>query len=133
MDSGAAGRTKTRRALASCRTSSGIVASITPARSTFGPCRTDDAGEETEREISFMKGYTVFNAEQYDGLPTFLCADLEITPEVREDHAAYILSWIAVLMNDKRSIFSAAAHAQRAVDYLHSLQPQPTGQQWAAA
>ena len=38
MDSGAAGRTKTRCALASCRTSSGIVASIIPARSTFGPC-----------------------------------------------------------------------------------------------
>jgi antirestriction protein ArdC len=30
---------------------------------------TDDMGEETEREIPFMKGYTVFNAEQCDGLP----------------------------------------------------------------
>ena len=26
-------------------------------------------GEETEREIPFMKGYTVFNAEQCDDLP----------------------------------------------------------------
>jgi antirestriction protein ArdC len=26
-------------------------------------------GEETEREIPYMKGYTVFNAEQCDGLP----------------------------------------------------------------
>ena len=26
-------------------------------------------GEEQEREIPFMKGYTVFNAEQVDGLP----------------------------------------------------------------
>ena len=25
---------------------------------------------------------------------TFLSADLELTPEVREDHAAYIGSWI---------------------------------------
>jgi len=33
----------------------------------------------------------------------FLCADLGITPEVREDHAA--------------------AHAQRAADYLNDLQP----------
>jgi antirestriction protein ArdC len=32
---------------------------------------------------------------------------------------------ITVLKNDKRAIFSAAAHAQRAVDYLHGLQPQP--------
>ena len=53
----------------------------------------------------------------------FLCADLEITPEVREDHAAYIASWLKALKDDKRLIFSAAAHAQRAADYLHSLQP----------
>jgi antirestriction protein ArdC len=52
----------------------------------------------------------------------FLCADLGITPEVREDHAAYIASWLKVLKDDKRLIFSAASHAQRAVDYLHSLQ-----------
>ena len=30
---------------------------------------------------------------------------------------------LTVLQNDKRPIFSAAAHAQRAADYLHSLQP----------
>ena len=52
----------------------------------------------------------------------FLCADLGITPEPREDHAAYLAHWLAVLRDDKRAIFSAAAHAQRAVDYLHSLQ-----------
>jgi len=162
---------------------------------------TDDKGEETEREIPYMKGYTVFNAEQCDGLPAhyyalaeppaltpmqrleaadrffaatgadirhggtrayyaaspdyvqmppfetfrdaesyaatlaheavhatkhgkrlardlgrvrhgdegsareelvaelgaaFLCADLQLTPEVREDHAAYIASWITL-------------------------------------
>lgn len=190
---------------------------------------TDDKGEEHERDIPFMKGYTVFNVEQIDGLPdsfrpqpapdlpalprldaadrffqatganirhggnkafyaphpdfvqmppfeafqdaesyaatlahelthwtshnsrldrrfgkdqgfgsedyakeelvaelgaAFLCADLGITPEVRDDHAAYIASWLKVLRNDKRFIFSAAAHAQRAVDYLHNLQPQ---------
>jgi antirestriction protein ArdC len=28
-----------------------------------------------------------------------------------------------VLSNDNRAIFQAAAHAQRAVAYLHSLQP----------
>lgn len=53
----------------------------------------------------------------------FLCADLSITPEVREDHASYIQSWLEVLKNDKRAIFSAASHASRAVDLLHSLQP----------
>lgn len=55
----------------------------------------------------------------------YLCADLGITPEVREDHSAYIASWLQVLKNDKRAIFSAAAHAQRAADFLHRLQPCP--------
>ena len=184
-----------------------------------------DNGEETEREIHYMKGYTVFNVEQIDGLPgqyygkpeapttliarithaedffkatkadirypgdrafysqdgdyiqmpvieafrdaesfyatlahesahwtkhparldrsfnrkawgdegyareelvaelasAFLCADLGLTPEVRDDHASYIANWLTVLKNDNRAIFGAAAHAQRAVDYLHGL------------
>ncbi len=52
----------------------------------------------------------------------FLSADLDLTPEVRDDHAAYIASWIKVLKNDKRAIFTAASHAQRAADFLHGLQ-----------
>lgn len=52
----------------------------------------------------------------------FICADLAITPEPRDDHAAYIASWLEVLKNDKRAIFTAAAHARRAADYLHGLQ-----------
>ena len=193
--------------------------------------KTNEKGEETDREIPFLKGYTVFNAEQCEDLPphytakaeapaltplqrfeaadrffaatgadirhggtrafyaqgpdyvqmppfetfrdaeshaatlahelthwtkhdkrlardmgrvkwgdegyareelvaelgsAFLCADLGITPEVRADHAAYIASWLEVLKGDKRFVFSAASHAQRAVDYLHSLQPGQT-------
>ena len=53
----------------------------------------------------------------------FLCADLGLTPEPGEDHAAYIQSWLKVLKNDRRAIFAAAAHAQRAAAYLHGLQP----------
>ena len=186
-----------------------------------------DSGEETERDIPFMKGYTVFNVEQVEGLPAqyyakaeprldtvpridraesslppqvppsstaairlstrwhrtgcrcrrsrvfrrgksyyatlshemthwtrhpkrlerdfgrkrwgdegyameelvaelgsaFLSADLDLTPEVRADHASYIASWLKVLKDDKRAIFTAAAHAQRAADYLNGLQP----------
>jgi len=37
-------------------------------------------------------------------------------------HVAYIASWIKVLKNDKRAIFTAASHAQRAADYLHGSQ-----------
>lgn len=53
----------------------------------------------------------------------FLSADLDLTPEVRDDHAAYIDSWLAVLKRDTRAIFTAASHAQRAADFLHGLQP----------
>lgn len=53
----------------------------------------------------------------------FLCADLRLTPEPRDEHAAYIANWLTALKNDKRFIFHAAAHAQRAVEYLHQLQP----------
>ncbi len=53
----------------------------------------------------------------------FLSADLGITPEPRDDHASYIASWLKVLKEDKRAIFAAAAHAERAVGFLHGLQP----------
>ena len=188
----------------------------------------DTSGEDVEREIPFLKGYTVFNVEQIDGLPEIyhakmepkfspveriahaesffaatkaviryggnrayytmeadriqmppieafrdagsfyqtlghecihwtrrqsrlecdfgrktwgdegyaheervaelgsagLCADLELTPEVRDDHASYIASWLEILNNDKRYIVQAASYAQKAVDFLHSLQPE---------
>lgn len=194
---------------------------------------TDDRGEETEREIAFLKGYTVFNVEQIEGLPAelttppapiddnrtpelieeaeafiartgatvrhgggrafystasdhiqmpppqafkdaesytatkahelvhwtghpsrnarefgkrfgdrayafeelvaelgaaFLCADLGITPEPREDHASYLAHWLKVLKEDKRAIFTAASHAQKAADFLHGLQEVKQGQ-----
>lgn len=188
---------------------------------------TDDAGQDREVEIPFMKGYTVFNVDQIEGLPetyhevaepmpetaerdataeaffaatnadirhagnqafyavdpdyvqmppfetfespeayystlghevchwtrhpkrldrsfgrkrwgdegyaqeelvaelgaAFLAADLGLSPEPRDEHAAYIAHWLTGLRNDKRFIFQAAAHAQKAVDYLHGLQP----------
>jgi antirestriction protein ArdC len=49
-----------------------------------------------------------------------------IAPEPREDHAAYLASWLDVLKQDKRTIFSAAAHAQRAADFLTDLPPKET-------
>ncbi len=52
----------------------------------------------------------------------FVCADLDLTPAVRDDHASYIASWLKVLKDDKRAVFTAASHAQRAADFLHGLQ-----------
>lgn len=48
----------------------------------------------------------------------FLCADFGIALEDREDHAAYIASWLQVLRDDRRAIFAAAAHAERACQFL---------------
>lgn len=53
----------------------------------------------------------------------FLCADLDLTAEPRADHASYIAHWLKVLKDDKRAIFTAASHAQRAADFLGGLQP----------
>ena len=52
----------------------------------------------------------------------FLCADLGLELEPRRDHASYIDSWLQVLKDDRRFIFTAAAHAQRAADFLHQRQ-----------
>ncbi|MDN3544036.1 zincin-like metallopeptidase domain-containing protein [Kinneretia asaccharophila] len=52
----------------------------------------------------------------------FVCARLNVSAEPRDDHAAYLAEWLAVLKADKRALFTAAAHAQRAADYLHELQ-----------
>jgi len=76
----------------------------------FGRKRWGDAGYAKEELVAELGA-------------AFLCADLglELTP--REDHAAYVENWLQVLQADKRLIFTAAAHAQRAADFLHGLQP----------
>jgi antirestriction protein ArdC len=38
---------------------------------------------------------------------------------------ATFANWLKVLKNDNRAVFTGASHAQRAVDYLHALQPSP--------
>ncbi len=207
----------------------GKTGSLVVFASRFTKSEADGAGEETSREIPFLKAYTVFNVAQIDGLPDrfyaamapvqerheriaqaenffantgavirhgggkafyapasdhvqmppfatfrdaasyaavlshelvhwtaapqrlnrdlsryakdrserareeliaelgscFLCADLGVAPELepREDHASYVASWLKVLSDDKRAIFQAAAHAQRAAAFLHGLQP----------
>ena len=53
----------------------------------------------------------------------FLCADLQVTPHLREDHAQYLQHWLDLMRGDKKAIFAAAAAANRAVEYLHGLQP----------
>lgn len=53
----------------------------------------------------------------------FLCADLAITAQPRPDHAHYIKNWLTVLKGDNTAVFTAAAAANRAAEFLHGLQP----------
>ena len=76
----------------------------------FGRKRWGDAGYAMEELVAEIGA-------------AFLCADLGATPETRPDHAAYIASWLRVLKQDSRAIFTAATHAQRAVDHLNGCQP----------
>jgi len=55
----------------------------------------------------------------------FLAAQLGFEPMPQEEHAAYIQHWLKELNEDKRFIFSVVSHAQKAVEYVHSLQPAP--------
>ena len=75
----------------------------------FGRERWGDAGYAAEELVAELGA-------------AFLCADLGVTAEPRDDHSSYLASWLEVLKSDKRAIFTAAAHAQRATDFLHRLQ-----------
>jgi antirestriction protein ArdC len=49
----------------------------------------------------------------------FLCAHLGVTGELR--HAGYLANWVELLKHDDRAIFTAAAKAQQAADFLRSF------------
>ena len=53
---------------------------------------------------------------------SYLCADLGVNAEPRQDHAAYIGHWVKALRADNRNIFRAASYAEKACGYLHGLQ-----------
>lgn len=48
----------------------------------------------------------------------YLCGALGISSAPRADHARYISEWFDVLRRDKRAIFLAASHAERAMQFL---------------
>ena len=56
----------------------------------------------------------------------FLCAHLGITGELR--HADYVAKWIELLKHDDRAIFTAAAKAQQAADFLRAFS-EPIGEE----
>lgn len=48
-----------------------------------------------------------------------LCRDFEISKTPREDHAAYLASWLKGLKSDPMSLWTAASAAEAAVTWLH--------------
>jgi antirestriction protein ArdC len=54
-----------------------------------------------------------------------LCAQLGMEPTEREDHAAYLASWLTALRNDKRAIFRAATAAQAGSELILSHMAAP--------
>jgi len=53
----------------------------------------------------------------------FLSAKLGIPVDARADHAAYIQSWLTVLKEHNKAIITAAAAAQKAVEFMDMRQP----------
>lgn len=74
----------------------------------FGRKRFGDAGYAMEELVAELGA-------------AFTCAELELTPQPRAEHASYIAEWLKVLKADKRAIFAAASHAQKAADFLRSM------------
>lgn len=52
---------------------------------------------------------------------TYACADLGLATTTLPNHARYIASWLKVLRDDKKAIFTAASQAAKAHAYLMNL------------
>jgi antirestriction protein ArdC len=87
---------------------------------TGAPHRLD---RETLRD--YQKGLSIRAREELvaDIGSAFLLADLGLAHSPRPDHAAYVASWLRALRDDPRAIFTAAAKAQAASDWMHAQQP----------
>ncbi|WP_042779000.1 ArdC family protein [Sinorhizobium fredii] len=82
------------------------------------------AKHRLDRDLSGRFGSASYAADELvaELTASFLCADLGVAHDPRDNTAAYLASWLTVLKNDKRAIITAAAKAQSAADYLHDRQ-----------
>lgn len=83
------------------------------------------AKDRCDRELGKRFGDAAYGMEELIAElgAAFLCADLGIASTPRLDHARYLASWLKVLRQDKRAIFTAASKASQAAAFLHALQP----------
>ncbi|MBY0509008.1 MAG: ssDNA-binding domain-containing protein [Rhodospirillaceae bacterium] len=86
-----------------------------------------------DRDLSGRFGSASYAAEEccVEILSGLILADLGIAHHPRPDHAAYIASWLKVLKDDPRAIFTAASKAQQAADWMHAQQPQSSKEEAA--
>lgn len=84
------------------------------------------ARHRLDRDLTGRFGSAAYAAEECIAELTagFVLADLGIAHQPRPDHAAYLASWVEVMKSDPRAIFTAAAKAQAAADWMHQQQPQ---------
>lgn len=77
-------------------------------------------GPRLERDLANRFGTEAYAAEELVAElgAAFLCADLGVSTEPREDHAAYLASWAKLLRDDRKAFTTAAAKAAQASDYL---------------
>jgi len=84
------------------------------------------AKHRLDRDLSGRFGSAAYAADEccVEILSGLILADLGIAHHPRPDHAGYIASWLKVLKDDPRAIFTAASKAQQAADWMHAQQPQ---------
>ncbi|MDX2276181.1 MAG: zincin-like metallopeptidase domain-containing protein [Hyphomonadaceae bacterium] len=82
------------------------------------------AAHRLNRDLSGRFGSAPYAAEEVivELASGFVLADLGIAHNPRDDHASYIASWLALLKEDPRAIFTAASKAQEIADWMHAQQ-----------
>jgi antirestriction protein ArdC len=82
------------------------------------------AKHRLDRDLSGRFGSASYALEEIsvEILSGMILADLGISHHPRPDHAAYVASWLRVLKDDPRAIFTAASKAQQAADWMHARQ-----------
>jgi antirestriction protein ArdC len=79
------------------------------------------AKHRLDRDLSGRYGNPAYAFEELvaEISAAYLCADHQISGELR--HAGYIQSWLKACREDSKAIFKAAALAQKAADYIKTL------------
>lgn len=92
------------------------------------------AKSRCDRDLTGRFGSEAYGAEELVAElgAAFLCADLEVSPEPRADHAQYVAGWLKIMKADKRAIFTASAKAQAAVKWMHDAAEAAEGKREAA-